>query len=274
MSYKVPLTNLQNVVPGAVAVLEVPAGPGAPTYDQFKFVLSGGMLPAHIEWMRVKADGRIVIDELSGTVINKREDFKGIFTDPVFVCLDLTEKATRNGAVEQLLAAIPGSLVKKLTIEIKIAAGAPALGRIRAIAVYRPPTSNPFIAKRLNTSQSFVGAGTETAPNLIYLPVQSAGAKMKRIWLHEGVPGSITAASIRIANNVIHECTRAEIENEQKRNKLVPQAGIFVLDFIEDGNLAGLLDTINTPAVELRLVTSAADTYQVVYEMVDPIGRL
>lgn len=274
MSFKLPLTNLQNVVPGNTATLEIPAGPGSPTYDQIKLVLSGGMLPAHILQVRGKADGRIFLDEITGTVISKRDDFKGIFTEATVVALDFTEKNTRNGATEQLLASVPGSLCKKLTLEIKIDAAAPALGRIKAVALYRPPTSNPYIRKLLNISQSFVAAGTDAAPNIIYLPVGNAGGKIKRIWIHEGVPGSITGTQVRIANNVIHEATRAETENEQKRNKLVPQAGVHVVDFIEDGNLAGLLDTSTAPSVELRLVTSAADNYQVFYELIDPIGRL
>lgn len=274
MSYKLTLTNLQNVVAGNIATLEIPAGDGAPTYDKIKLILSGSMTPAHIEWVRLKADGRIIWDEITGTVIQKRDDYKGVFTESGIVCLDFTEPNTRNGATEQLLSAVPGSLVKKLTLEVKIAAAAPGTIRMKAQALYRPPTNNPFVAKKFNVSQSFVGAGTDTAPNIIYLPVGTAGGKIKRIWIHEGVAGSVTGTVVRVANNVIHEATRAEVENEQKRNKLVPQTGIHVVDFIEDGNLAGLMDTSTMPNVELRLVTSAADTYQVFYEFIDPIGRL
>lgn len=274
MSFKLQLTNLQNVAPGNVATLKLPAGPGSPTYDQIKLVLSGGMLPAHIEYVRGKANGRIFMDESTGTVVSKRDDFRGIATAAGFVCLDFTEKNARNGAAEQLLASVPGSLLSDLTFEIKIAAAAPAGGRIKAIALYRPPTSNPFIRKLLSVTQGFTAAGSDAAPNIVYLGTGNSGGKLKRIWIHEGVAGSVTGVQIRIANNVVHEATRTETENEQARNKLVPQAGIHVIDFIEDGNLAGMLDTANAPNVEMRLTTSAADNYQVFYEMVDPIGRL
>ena len=70
MAYKLQLTNFQNIAPGNVATLKVPAGPNTPTYDQIKLVLGGGLTPAHIEWMRLKANGRIVIDEGTGTVLN------------------------------------------------------------------------------------------------------------------------------------------------------------------------------------------------------------
>lgn len=274
MSYKLPLTNLQAFAPGNTATLALPAGPGAPTFDQVKLILGGGLTPAHLLSVRGKANGRIFFDEGQGSIISKRDDYRGIFTEAGTVVLDFTNPNTRNGSAEQLLSAIPASLLQNLSFEIKIDAAAPGTGTLKAVANYRPPTSNGYVRKMLNTSQSFVAAGTDAAPNIMYLPVGNAGGKMLRIWAHESVAGVITGAQIRIANNVVWESTRANAENDQKRNKLVPQSGVFVMDFIEDGNLAGLLDTQNAPAVELRLITSAGATFTVYYELLDPIGRL
>lgn len=272
MAYKIPLTNLQNAVAGNTATLKLPVGKGAPTYDQIKLILSGGALPAHIESIRGKANGRIFMDESNGTDINKRHTFRGIPTAAGFCVLDFTEPKARNGAAEQLVASIPGALLQDLAFEIKL--GAAFVGTIKAAANYRPPTTNPFIRKLLNTSQAFSAAGTDASPNIMYLPTGGAGGKIKRIWIHEDGAGAVTAASIRIANNVVFECSRAELEDDQKRNSLTPQALICVLDFIEDGNLAGMLDTSNAPTVELRLSTTAAGSYRVYYELLDPIGRL
>lgn len=273
MSFQLRLNNLQNVAPGNVATLKVPAGAGAPTYDAIRLVLSGGMTAAHITSIRGKADGRIFLDEAGGSVLQTRDAYRGITTEASFVVVDFTEPNARNGASEQLLASVPGSLLKDLSFEISLASGAPGAGKIDAFAVYRPPTTNAWIRKLLMTTQTFSAAGTDGAPNIAYLPVQGAGGKIKRAWLHESVPGATTGVQVRVANNVIHEATRAQIENDQKRNDLVPQAGVMVLDWITDGNLAGMLDTQNAPAVELRLV-GAACTYTIYYELIDPIGRL
>lgn len=273
MGYKLPLTNLENVTPGNIATLKCPAGPGSPTYDQIRLELSGGMTPAHIEWVRGKIEGRIFYDEGTGLMINDRDDYRGIFADASAVVLDFTEPRARNGAVEQLLASIPGSLIKSLTFEIKIAAGAPGGGKIYAFANYRPPTSNPYIRKLLNTNQAFASAGTDAVPQIMFLPVGAGGGKVKRIWIHEGTPAGITGLQLRIGNNVVHEVTRARLENDQKRNLLVPQAGIVVLDFVEDGNLAGMLDTSAAPQAELRVV-GAANNYNVFFDLIDPIARL
>lgn len=272
--FKLPLNNLQAVGPGNVATLKLPCGPGSPTYDQVVLELGGGLLPADIEYIRGKANGRIFFDELTGTIINLRDDFRGIYTDAAYVVLDFTEPNARNGASEQLLASIPGALLTDLSFEIKLASGADAGSTLRSVANYRPPTNNPFILKKLNTTQAFAAAGTDSAPNIAFLGTGGNGGKLKRIWLHESVPGTTSWAQIRIANNIVHEVTRERLENDQKRNGLVPQTGIFVLDFIEDGNLAGMLDTSRAPTVELRLANGAPCTYTVVYEMIDPIGRL
>ena len=85
---------------------------------------------------------------------------------------------------------------------------------------------------------------------------------------------NITSVQVRIANNVVHTASRARLENDQKRNGLVPQAGLVVVDFIEDGNLASLLDTEAAPTCELRLTTTAGELVKTYQEFIDPIGRL
>lgn len=270
MSFKLAATNLQNVAPGNTANLQLPVGPNAPTLDKIILELSGGMTAAHIESIRGKANGRMFMDELGGTILNKRDDYRGIFTAAGFVTIDFTEPKARNGAVEQLLASVPMSMLQSLQFEIKIAAGAPAEGRIDAQMIVRQPTQNPYIIKKLNTSDSQTGAGEK----IIYLPTGGAGGKMKRIWIHEQTPGTITECQIRVGNNIAWESNRAKLEHDQKQNGLTPQAGIVVLDFVADGNLSGVLDTGAAANVEMRLKSSAANTYQVFYELIDPINRL
>lgn len=276
MGYKLPLTNLQNVAPGNVATLTLPAGPGAPTYDQIEFLLGAGLLPAHITSIRGKINGRIFLDESGGggTMAQSRDAYKNVFTQASVVALDFTERNSRNGAAEQLVASIPGALCQSITFEITISSAAPAGISLAASANYRPPTTNPYIRKLFTTTASFAAAGSTGTPNIMPLPVGGAGGKLKRIWFRESAVGLITHAQIRIANNVVYDADRTTFENDQKRNLLVPQTQIAVIDFIEDGNLAGMLDTSSAPNCELRLTTSAPGTYGIDYEMIDPIARL
>ena len=264
MKFKLRLTNLQNVAPGNTATLKLPIGKNAPTLDKIQLELSGGMLPAHIESIRGKANGTMFHEEISGTILNKRDDYRGIFTDASFLTLDFTEPNSRNGAIEQLAASVPLSLLQDLNFEIKIAPGAPVGGRIDASMLVRHPTNNPFIKKQRTSSVAYANAGE---------PTGGSGGKLTRIFIHEQTPGTIQSLEIRVGNTVTYEVTRSKLEYEQKRNGLVPQAGIVVLDFIEDGNLSGVMDTGTSANVELRLNSSAANSYQVFYQLIDPIGR-
>ncbi len=271
MAFKLRATNLQNVAPGNTATLKLPTGKNAPTLDKVLLQLTGtGVTPAHIESIRGKANGRLFWDESTGTVMNKRDDYRGVFTASGFLCLDFTEPKARNGAVEQLLASVPLSQLQDLSFEIKVANGAPADIRLNAQIVVRQPTQNPYILKKLNTTQNFGNSGEQ----IMYLPTGGAGGKLKRIWIHETTAGTLTDLQIRVGNSIAYETSRAQLEHSQKQNGLTPQTGVVVVDFIEDGNLSGVLDTGISANVELRMTSSAANTYQVFYEFIDPIGRL
>jgi hypothetical protein len=269
--FKLTATNLQNCNPGNTAVLTLPVGKNAPTLDKIQLKLGGGLTLAQIKAIRGKANGRLFFEELNGAVaMQKRDAYRGIFEAAGFLTLDFTEPKARNGAVEQYLASIPMSLLQKLQFEFQIDAAAPLGVSLAAQMQLRQPTNNPFILKRLNTTQGFPNAGQQ----IMYLPTGGAGGKMKRIWIEEATAGGVAHVEIRVGNTTVYETDRDQLEQSQKENGLVPQAGIVCLDFIEDGNLAGVLDTGNSANVEVRITGTVANTYTVFYDFIDPIGRL
>lgn len=265
--YKLRATNLQNVAPGNTATLSLACGANAPTLDILRFALSGGMTQAHIRRITAKANGTIIYEELDGVTHTNRDKYRGIFTDAAFLTLDFTEPRSRNGAVEQLAGSVPLSLLQNFTVELEIDNAAPSAGRITAKQTVRAPTRAPWIHKMFKTTDSFSAAGEQ----VLYLPNAQSGGKMKRIYLHEQTPGTTTAVELRIGNKVVYEATRAEIEFDQKRFGNVPQTGVLALDFIEDGNLSGVLDTVKTSQPELRITASAGNSYTVFYELIDPL---
>lgn len=270
MSFILKANNLTNNGKGTTAVLKLPVGKGAPTLDKILFDISGtAATDAHITAMRLIANGTIVFQEGSGTLRNTRDTYRGIFTANSKVTLDFTEAKARNGAVEQLLASYPLSLLQDATVELDIAAGAPNDFGLKAEIEVRPPTNNPWILKQKKVTTAQLASGEQ----VIYLPNGDAGGKIKRIWIHEGTPGNITDVLVQVANAKAFETTRARLEHRQKQNGLTPQAGIVAIDFIMDGNLSGVLDTKGAPQTELHLMGTAADSYSVYYEMVDPIGK-
>jgi hypothetical protein len=269
------LTNLQNVGTNNTSTLKFPVGKGAPTLDAIRLEFGGTAVASQIDWVRIKGGGRIFFEEAGGTtLLNKHDLYRGMPADVVYTVIDFTEPKARNGAAEQLVAAVPLQLFTDVTMEIKHGATWPVGGTLKAFMIYRPPTTNQYIRKQLTTTAGFSVAGTDGAPQIVYLPTGGNGGKIKRIKIEElTTAGGITGAVIRIANNVVHETTRANEESEQKRLLLVPQTGIFYLDFVKDGNLAGMLDTGTAPNTELRIV-GAVNNYRISYELIDPIGRL
>ncbi|HGO6127517.1 TPA: major capsid protein P2 [Burkholderia cepacia] len=271
MGYLLPANNLQNVVPGATAVLKLPVGP---TYDKIHLEFGGGMLPQHVLTIVGKINGRIFF---SDTMLNNlaRQSYRGITTSNGQATIDFTEPKARGGAVEQLLASIPSALVQDLSFELAIDPNAPQGGTIKAWTESRPPTTNPLIRKLLDTFQAFPAAGTQ----VMFLPVGNAGGVVKRIYIHgtsqNGQPGNtVQSLELRMMNAVMIDVTAARLQAMQTENNLVPQPGVLVLDFMVDGNLNGALNTAKANQLELRLNTSAADSYRVFTEYLDPIGRL
>jgi len=270
MTFKLKATNLQNVAPGNTATLKLPVGKNAPTLDKILLTLGGTLTAAQITRVRGKANGRLFFDEGAGTLINLRDNYRGVFTAAGFLTIDFTEAKARNGAVEQLLASVPMSQLQDLSFEFDIASGAASTATLQAQIQVRQPTANPYILKRLNTNQNFGNSGQQ----IMYLPTGGAGGKMKRIYIHEQTAGTITDVEFRVGNTTIYETSRAQLEQSQKQNGLTPQTGVFVVDFIEDGNLSGVMDTGSAANVEMRMQSSAGNTYTVYYEFIDPIGRL
>jgi hypothetical protein len=270
MTFKNRITNIQPLAPGATATLVVGTGKNAPTLDKLQLTLGGTTFnTTHITAIRGFIDGRQFFMEETGTVRNARSAYLGLTNDTAEMNLDFTEPNART-AVEQNLTAIPLSQIQDLRFELDIAAGASANLTLRALAHYRAPTTNPFIKKFFRITQGFQAGGEQ----IVYLPNGPRGGKLMRVWIHEGVAGNITAAELRAKNAVGIEATRVELQKSQQRNRLVPQAGVVVLDFIEDGNLGGWFDTSVLADVELRLTGTAADTYRIYLEYADPIARL
>ncbi len=264
MGFMDKLVNLQNVTPGAIAVLTCPLGL---TYDKIRFKLGGGLTPDHLTLIEGKANGRRFFVD-SGRYIAKRRAYKGIPTNDAFVTLDWTEINARGGAVPQYVAAIPSNLLSQLTFEISISGTAPAGSTLTAEAEGRPPTSNANIGKLLDFNQPFPAAGEGS----LFLPTgSSSGGIIKRLWLHSS---HITAVDLRLNNQSIYRADLANIQEAQIENNLVPQAGLTVIDFIADGNLMGALNTISSSQVEVRLTMDAGDNVHGYIEYIDAINRL
>lgn len=256
------MIDLQNVGAGKTAVLKLSYNA---TFDKIHLLLSGGMTKANIGRIEGKANGvTFYVDD--GQLVGIRDAYQGVFVDAAVLTLDFTDPNTRGGAAAQYLAAVPRNLLNSLTFEIEVKAG--AVGDIKAEAEYRDPTPNPFILRR----KDFNVPLAITGENDIMLPVAASGGLIKRIWLHH--TGNVTKAELRTNGVPRIRTSVASNIHAQKRNRLVPQTNVMVLDFIQDGNLMGMLNTAGQKECLLRLTTSAPDTVKAYIDYVDQLGNL
>ena len=257
--------DLQNVRPGGTAILKLSY---KATYDKIHFNLGGGLTKAMIKRIEGKANGTtFFVDD--GVKVKVRDDYQVSFVDSNILTLDFTEPNSRGGAPAQYLASIPRNLLQSLTFEVSIDAAAPVGMTMTADAEYRDPTANTFILRRkdFNVSLPLVGENDLLLPSDV-----QGGGLIKRIWLHH--TGNVTKAELRTNGAPRIRASTGTIGYTQKRNKLVPQPKLLVLDFLSDGNLMNMLNTQSVTESLLRLTTSAPDSATVYIDYIDDIRKL
>jgi hypothetical protein len=257
--------DLQNVRPGATAILKLSY---AATYDKIHFTLGGGLTKAMVKRIEGKANGTTFYVE-DGVKVAVRDAYAGVFVDANILTLDFTEPNTRGGAPAQYLASIPRNLLQSLTFEVTLDASAPVGSTLTAEAEYRDPTPNTFILRRkdFNVALPLVGENDLVLPSDV-----QGGGLIKRIWLHH--TGNVTKAELRTNGAPRIRSSVGNIGYAQKRNRLVPQANLLVLDFLSDGNLMNMLNTQNLTEAFLRLTVSAADSVTAYIDYIDDIRKL
>jgi hypothetical protein len=98
------------------------------------------------------------------------------------------------------------------------------------------------------------------------------GSIIKRLHVFHG--GNMTGAVVKEDGLVVHESVKAENEYLQKRHGRVPQANVYTLDFVVDGNISKALDTRRARQLEWLFEFSAADNGYVIVEYLDTLGNL
>lgn len=258
------MIDLQNATPGNVAVLKLAYNA---TFDRLHFILGGGLTKAHIKRIEGKANGvTFFVDE--GANIAIRDAYLGVYTQADTLTLDFTEPNTKGGASAQYLASLPRNLMASLTFELTIDPAAPGAMTLKCDGEYRDPTTNPFVLRR----KDFTVALSNLGDNDLVLPSGADGGLVKRVWIHGG---AISVAELRTNGTPRKRGTVAAMQQAQKRDRLTPQAGVLVLDFIQDGNLMGMLNTAQVKETLLRLTTTAAGGQAKVYvDYVDDLRKL
>jgi hypothetical protein len=270
--YGLPFSN---VVPTGPATNNIVPGR---TLEVSRIKLGGTALTkAMLDLVRVKAGSKTLI-EATGPHLDKINAYRtNIAQDAAFLDLFFADYSLNN-ELDRMVGAFDTSLVgaQGITQEIKVnGATAPVITPILIESAQQKDRSGamapyaPLISKLLPYPFSIANGGK--------LPVTvpfgpTTGSIIKR--MHVLHTGNMTGATVKQDSTVVHESIKAENEYEQKRFGRTPQANMYTLDFVVDGDIRKALDTRDARTLEWLFDFSGADNGTIYVEYVDPLGNL
>lgn len=262
-----------NVVASGVATNNVTPGR---TLENLQLELGGtAFTKAMITLIKFKANGRTLI-EAAGTELDKINAYRGIVANAAFLDISFQDDKL-DSALDRAVGAFDTSVgVANITTEITIAgATAPTLKPIVVESAAQKDTQGnaaPYaalVSKILRYPFNMSTGGQ--LPVTVPFGAQS-GAIIKRLHVFHG--GNMTAATVKQDGMIVHESLAAENANMQARVGRVPQANVYTIDFVIDGNIRNALDTRDARSLEWLLTFSAADSGTILVEYLDHLGNL
>ena len=246
------------------------------TLEQLTLRLGGTSLTkAMIDEVKIKANGKVII-EGSGTQLDKLNAYRGMHVDAGFLDIQFADFSMLS-EFDRMVSAFDTSIgIANITTEVKIVgATAPVLTPILLESAQQKSSSGqaapfaPLFRKVLRYPWNIATGGK--LPVTVPFGPQN-GSIIKR--LHVFHSGNMTGAVVKQDGMVVHESVKAENEFFQKKHGRVPQANVYTIDFVADGNIAKALDTRTAKSLEWLFDFSAADNGYVIVEYLDSLGNL
>ena len=272
----IPLQPFTNVVPAGIAISDLSNLFGY-TVERLILQLGGTALTkAMLTGLQLKANGKVIFDS-TGVATDAREQYRGITANANFLTIDFLELKARSklglmgGAIDTTLG------IKNLRLEVTIAgATAPTLAGWAEVSI--PQTSKeyqnvrPLIARVHRNTMTIGGAGTFLLA-VPHIDPNQGGSIFKRIAVFSA---NITGARVERSGIREWDVSVAAMNSfNQGEYGRVPQASLFVIDFVVDGLQEDrVLDT--RPAAGCNIAAcygtfSAAETITIESEVLEPL---
>jgi hypothetical protein len=231
-----PLAAPLNIAPGQTAILTVPTE--NLTLTGLKFALTGTTFDkTKIDSVKVKLGTRVLWD-MTYAQLNAINNYKNAADNTKYLYLDFVERDQAVFPVKEIggldLYALLGTGVVTVELKINPAAVAP---KIAVTGYYEQAQGNPVVLKYVSATAATNAAGKFT------LPCQPKGAIIKRMYLFftgtawtATTDGNVTRVECKKNSMVFFDEYDTDNRFTQVHNKKVPQAGLYVVDFIVDNN--------------------------------------
>lgn len=239
-----PLQQAIGVAAGSVATIRIPTE--ALTLVGAKLTLTGTTFDkTKIDRVRVKVGSRVIWDML-GSQLDAVNNYKNGASVTRNLLLDFTERTQAIFPVKEIggLDLMSLAPIGEVFLEIYINAGAVA-PQISATGYFEQQQGNPIVLKMIPFTFTTNAAGRFT------LPLNLRGALLKRLWLFYSGTGWTAIANgnlsrMEVKKNGVVMFDQFDLDNrfDQAQFKKVPQAGLYVVDFIVDDNHDAQVTTI------------------------------
>lgn len=246
------------------------------TLENYRIKLGGTALTkAMLSLVRMKAGNKTIIEGVGADLAKIFAYRSTIAADANYLDL-LFADYSLNNELDRMVGAFDTSLVGSISMEVQIAgATAPTLTPIQIESAQQKDNQGamqpyaPLVSKILPYPFAISTGGKLP----VTLPFgQTTGSIVKRVHVFHG--GNMTGATVKQDSSVIHESIRLENEYDQKQYGRNPQANVYTLDFVADGDIRKALDTRDARTLEWLFEFSAADNGTIYVEYVDPIPNL
>ena len=263
------LLDFNNVVATGKASLSL-ANLFGNTVDRIQLQLGGTALTkAMLTQIRILANEKVIFDDL-GSNTDSRMQYRGIAANAAFLVLDFSEIRARTILGQKTGALDTTAGLRTLNMEVQITgATAPTLAGYAELS--EPQTGADFqglIAGVKRITKNFGAAGTfawemsygANTPILIKrlhffgATVTNVEIKKRGISLFEAVPDAVN-------------------DYDQGEYQRTPQANVYTVDFIKDGNMSNALRIAPGDPMEYRVTVSGAGNVECVAEILDVLNN-
>ncbi|MFA9273405.1 MAG: major capsid protein P2 [Candidatus Aquirickettsiella gammari] len=231
-----PLLQVVGVAPSSVATLRIPAEQATLVGVKLNF---GGTTMADTNVSRVKLKiGPRTIWDLTGAQLRAINAYKNGAANSKYMWIDFTERDQAGfplkeiGGIDLMAVLHIGEVYLEITID-----GAAVAPTITAQGYFNQSQGNGAIVKFVPFSFTQSAAGRFT------LPLSLRGAMMKRIWAFysgtngtAGANGNLSRLECKKNGLVFFDQMDLDARFDATQFKKVPQANLFVADYIVDNN--------------------------------------
>lgn len=227
----------------------------------------------------VKIGARVIFGPISGSELDKLNQYRGIYDQTDHLTIDLTDWNMPN-VLEREVGGIdiPALGDEDIYIEVvnNASTGTPSLYALGGFTSLQFDPARPDPNGQLIKKTLAITIPTSGGTSVSWLP-DFRGAQIQRIHFSYGGTDWATSSNgnvqrVECRKNGTTIWDRIQCMDNRfilKEHKKVPQSKFYTLDFTHDNNMRAMLDTRDARALEFNLTLGATDTVKALVEMLD-----